>query len=159
MGWWKRFKGTPQPADDSAVKLALAAMERQQSHFFAAMAEKDAQIRMVLEEKFFHPLPVAPELRAKSTGAIDPQDMTDVVQYPTKGDAEAVAEADKRLEQSRRELEQRLATELSEIVAEQSGEKTSTTEPIEMLERAMPALNREERAERARRAIVEGMAP
>lgn len=85
--------------------------------------------------------------------------MTDVVQYPTKGDAEAVAEADKRLEQSRRELEQRLATELSEIVAEQSGEKTSTTEPIEMLERAMPALNREERAERARRAIVEGMAP
>lgn len=159
MGWWKRLRGTRQPPDDSTAKMAFAAIERQQSQFFAALAEKDAQIRMVLEEKFFHPTLVPPKDRPRNTGGIDPRDLEDVAHFPAEGDKAVIAKEEELLATARDRLEKELDREVSQLAAEQAG-VAEPTEPVEMLDRVEPALrevpSREERNEAARRHITEG---
>src|SRR5690348_17080815 len=157
---WKWFsKNTEKPSPQSSETLVIvASLERQQERFLAVIAEKDAQIRMVLEERFFRPIMPPAEHRAKSTSSVHPEELTDVTTFSSEGDREQLEHDNAAARDAERELGEALRSEVKEIAAEQRGE-TPTAEPAAMLERLAPQVervrSREERAEAATRAIME----
>jgi len=132
MGWLKFWKRTKrQPLSEGEL---LDFIDRQQSRFLATLAEKDAQIRMVLEERFYHPLPAAPEKRAKSTVPFAPSDVEDVVHFSEAGDQQAVERDDQAAQAASRRLSEQLDAEINALAQEQAEGKAGE-EPAEMLER------------------------
>lgn len=141
------------------------AHEREQA-LLKQLAEKDAQIRMVLEERFYHPVQPARNTSVRSTVVMRPEDVEDVVQFPVESDKQEVAKAETRYKEAVRDTEQALdaaiAEEMKQIVAEQeaahAGQEVQAPEPVEMLERVASAaepMTKAERSKEAARQIAE----
>src|SRR5579859_2906032 len=55
------------------------------------LMEKDAQVRLVLEEKYFHPVETHPIQPAETKRTGETDDLADTVQFSAQGDKEAIA--------------------------------------------------------------------
>lgn len=113
----KRWRSTPRPSlSDSVVRLLeaqLAAANVRERELLRQLAEKDAQIKMVLEDKFFKP--VATEKPRIPENVFKANLEEDVVHFPTKGDAEAIEKHEEEEKKAREALEQSLNEELANI--------------------------------------------
>jgi hypothetical protein len=91
-----------------SLRDQLRAAHARELELLRQLAEKDAQIRLVLEERFFKPVvtdkPRLPEANVRIELA------EDVVHFPTAGDAEAIAKQEEEEKKARETLDQELAS-------------------------------------------------
>lgn len=99
------------------LRAQLVAANAREKELLRQLAAKDDQIRLVLEEKFFHPVVTRPEEAQKANTAVEPESFNDSVQFPTKGDAEEITKQDAAIEKARSELYAELAALEAEQVA------------------------------------------
>jgi hypothetical protein len=107
----KRSRFTPQPSLSNSVLALLQdqleAANRREQQLLCQLAEKDAQIRMVLEDKFFKPVlterPNLPETNVRMELS------EDVVRFPTEGDAKAIEAQQQEEKKTRESLDAELA--------------------------------------------------
>ena len=149
-------KRSPNMRPSSPCGSERAAANATIARLLDLIAEKDAQIRMVLEERFYQPLVPPPNRRIKSTVAMRPEEMNDVTQYPIDGDKEAVAKSDATAREAENDLARALDEEVMELAREQEAAHVGTPviapEPIEMLERVEPVTEPMNKAERSKQA-------
>jgi hypothetical protein len=118
----KRSRSTPRPSrngdfarDHTLVWLheELQAARDREQELLRQLAEKDAQIRLVLEDRFFKP--VLAERPRIAENILKENLEEDVVRFPTAGDAKAIEEHEAEEKKAAEALEQSLAEELANI--------------------------------------------
>ncbi len=97
------------------------------------LAEKDAQIRMVLEEKFFRPVVSAPA-EVRRVPAVDAASLSDQAHDTRKGDEKELAAQDEALKKAQETLE----SELRALESEQEAAHAAPAE-AEATSEAVPA--------------------
>lgn len=101
--WEKSDSGADRLADSTVLFLEhlrdlraeVAAQRALVDRLLAQLAEGDAQIRMVLEERFYRPVPAAPSEQAVS--AVLPVDLNDVTQFDAASDEDWLKHEDQLL--------------------------------------------------------------
>jgi hypothetical protein len=91
------------------LRRRLDRLEKTNAELLRQLALKDAQIQMVLEDKFFKPVihrSAEPEV---ANTKVHGEDLTDSVQFPTKGDSDAIEKEEKAANDARAEFERQLA--------------------------------------------------
>jgi len=152
----KRSRSIKQPS--------IAKLDPTVERLLKIIEEKDAQIRMILEERFYKPIQPPPNHLIQSTVAGRPEDMTDTVQFDPEADRAQIDREAKNAEAADANLEHLLNDAVTKIAEEQeaahSGEPVVAEEPVEMLERvtaaAEPPKGRAARSKEAARQIAGG---
>lgn len=91
----KRLSGSERHAED--LRHELRASRVREAELLKLVAEKDAQIRLVLEERFYRPA-VTPALLTKSAEPPDPNFLNDVAAFDPEADAATIEEQDRILD-------------------------------------------------------------
>jgi len=152
----KRSQSTRKPSPisvDPTIERLLKIIE-----------EQSAQIRMVLEERFYKPIQPAPNRQIESTVVNMPEDITDNVRFDPGEDRKQIARETKAAEAAQTDLDQLLSEEAVKIAAEHeaahAGEEVHSEEPVEMLDRVTariePPKGRAARSKEAARQIAGG---
>lgn len=135
MGSKKHSDFTPQPQKARPVKDILIDVLRDQlataaereTELLRQLAAKDAQIQMVLEERFFKPIVTRPESeKVVASTPIDPGSIVDNTVFPTEGDKKAMETADK----ATKDAQEKLLEELRALEEEQAADHTEE-QPVE----------------------------
>lgn len=115
----------------------LAAANEREKELLRQLAAKDDQIRLVLEEKFFHPVLTRAAEPPKANTAIHGADIVDSTQFPTDGDKDAIAKEEKAATEAREKFD----ADLAEIEAEHVAAHQPQYEdlPLETKAAAQPA--------------------
>lgn len=107
----KHSKPTRQSGPSLVVLLReqLNAANEREKELLRQLALKDDQIRLVLEERFFHPVIQRSAEPEVANTKVHGEDITDSTQFPTKGDADAIEKEEKAAADARAEFERQLA--------------------------------------------------
>lgn len=123
------FTPTPQkarPVKDIVIEMLrdqLAAADARERELLRQLAAKDAQIQMVLEERFFKPIVTKPEGEPKvGSTPIDPASIVDNTVFPTEGDKKAIEEGDKAAKEAQERLLEELRALEEEHAADHEGD-------------------------------------
>jgi hypothetical protein len=127
----KHSKRTRQskPSLVALLREQLIAANEREKELLRQLALKDAQIQMVLEDQFFKPVFAKAAEPEKANTAIHGEDLTDSVQFPTKGDADAIEKEEKAAAEAREKFQQ----ELDELTDEQEAAHVEDEVPAETL--------------------------
>ncbi len=158
------MKKRPIRAKVIGLLAQLQDAHQREMRLMELLAERDAQLRMVLEERFYKPIQPAPNRLIQSTVVSRPEEMTDTVQFDPKADRAQIDREAKNAEAADASLAQLLDEEADKIAREheaaQAGETLATEEPVEMLERMEakiePPKTRAQRSKEAARQIAGG---
>lgn len=105
MGWkwpWENSDSSARLADSTVMFLEhlrdlrseVASQRALVDRLMAQLAERDAQIRMVLEERFYRPVPAAGS-EQQVVSAVVPADLNDVTQYDGSSDEDWLKQEDR----------------------------------------------------------------
>lgn len=132
MALKKHSKRTRQsrPSLVALLREQLNAANEREKELLRQLALKDAQINMVLEDKFFKPIIQRSAEPEVANTKVNVADLTDSTQFSTKGDAEAIEKEEKAAIEAR----EKFFRELDELTEEQEAAHVEEEEvPAETL--------------------------
>lgn len=126
----KHSKRTRQskPSLIALLREQLNAANDREKELLRQLALKDAQIQMVLEDRFFKPVIVRSAEPEVANTRVRGEDLTDSTQFSADKDKEVLEEQDAKIEEARAKLQR----ELDELVEEQ--EAAHAEEPAQVEE-------------------------
>ena len=87
----------PEQANLQDLRNEVAMLRHLTQQLIRQLAERDAQIRMVLEERFYRPVQASPTEQMKAP--LDPADFNDVTQFDAGSDSDWLKREDALLAQ------------------------------------------------------------